>query len=190
MGIYSVIDHRAWKVLQMVAADFGPFAAIKEVSENQIRLDGGKLGVDDLQASYRVINKWMGRVYVYTWTWALSDHALPEDIEITCRYSGKMGAMKDIQFVSKQTSPILHSLNRDKMIQQLCTSVDYESIRLSYSKTEGRWRVEMRPNYGDFIWILLPPVKYARRPKQQEINDTVALINRLTKVIAQSSKEG
>ncbi|MED1795358.1 hypothetical protein [Brevibacillus nitrificans] len=189
MGIYSVIDHRAWKVLQNVAADFSSFAAIEGISNNRIKLDGGKLGIVDLQASYRIINKWMGRVYVYTWSWALPDPSLPDDMKITCRYTGTWKSPKTVQFVSKQPSPLLEALNRDEKIQKLCQTVDYEAIELSYSKREGRWQVEMRPNYGDFIWILLPPVRYARRPKQQEITDTMTLINRLTKLITQRSKE-
>ncbi|WNC14857.1 hypothetical protein [Brevibacillus brevis] len=187
MGIYSVIDNRAWKVLRTVAADFCSFAVIEHVSDNRIQLDGGKLGVDDLQASYRVINKWMGRVYVYTWTWSFSDPTPAADMEITCKYSGKTGA-KTVRFVSKQSAPILEAFNGDRKVQRLCQTVDYESIRLNYSKEEGRWRVTMRPNYGDYIWILLPPVKYARRPNQQEIQDTMALIHRIRKLIEQFSK--
>lgn len=183
MGIYTVIDNRAWKVLRTVAGDFQSFASIDSVEENHIRLNGTKLGVAQLSASYRIINKWMGRVYVYTWTWSLPDDSVQDDLFISCKYKSSKSALKEVQFVSKQSSPLLQTLNNDKVIKQLCNSIDYEAIEIRYSREKKEWQVEMRPNYGDFIWILMPPVKYARRPKQQEIQDTMRLIKRIAQLL-------
>ncbi|RNB84533.1 hypothetical protein EDM56_20690 [Brevibacillus fluminis] len=187
MGLYTVIDQRAFRVLRSVATDFEPFAPIDAASHNRIHLDGHKLGVDGLEASYRIINKWMGRVYVYTWKWSLPDDSVQSDIVIKCKYSGKMGS-RVAQFVSKQDSALLQRLNRDKEILALCNAIDYEAIELRYSREERRWHVEMKPNYGDFIWILFPPVRYARKPKQQEMDDTMRLIKRFAQKIKQSIK--
>ncbi len=187
MGLYTVIDQRAFKVLRSVATDFEPFAPIGVASNNRIQLDGHKLGVESLEATYRIINKWMGRIYVYTWKWSLPDDSVMADVVIKCKYSGKMGS-RVAQFTSKQDSALLQRLNQDHEILALCHSIDYEAIELRYSCKEQRWYVEMKPNYGDFIWILFPPVRYARRPKQQEMDDTMRLVKRLAQKIKQQTK--
>lgn len=189
MSLYTVIDQRAFKVLRSVASDFQPFAPIDTIGANRIQMDGQKLGVDGLEASYRIINKWMGRVYVYTWKWSLSDDsAMPEHV-IKCKYSGKMGGGKRmVQFTAKHDSALLRRLNQDQEILALCNAIDYESLELRYSPEQKCWHVEMKPNYGDFIWILFPPVRYARKPGQQEMEATMQLIKRLAKRIRQSTK--
>lgn len=183
MGLYTVIDHRAFRALHTIATGFQPFAAIQSMISNQVELNGAKLGVEQLRASYKIINKWMGRVYIYTWSWSLHDDSPQEDIVIKCKYSGKMGGKRTVRFVSKQQTPLLDALNQDKQIMQLCHSVDYESIELRYSRPDQCWHIEMRPNYGDYIWILLPPVRYVRKPKQEEMEDTMQLIKKLARRI-------
>ncbi|WNF03460.1 hypothetical protein [Brevibacillus borstelensis] len=95
---------------------------------------------------------------------------------------------RQVRFFSKSHAPLVEWLNQDKRIKELCNSIDYELLELRYSSREQRWKVEMRPNYGDFIWILLPPVKYARKPKPQEIQDTMSLIKRLAKLIKKEER--
>ncbi len=190
MGIYAAIDNRAWKMLNIVANEFQSFTPISSVSANRIVFDGSKLGVERLTASYNLINKWMGRVYIYTWTWSLPDDKPVQDMTIRLTYAGKLnGNRKEIRFVSKQATPLLDRLNSDKLIDELCNEVDYERVELRYSIAEKMWHVQMRPNYGDFIWILLPPVKYARRPKTSETTSTMNLMKQLVHFIKDREEE-
>lgn len=188
MGLYTVIDHRAFKTLHLIAGEFQSYAPIGNVSNGRIQLDGSRIGVEELSASYKIINKWMGRVYIYTWMWTLHDKGPEEDLVIKCEFSVKMKTGRQVRFFSKSHAPLVEWLNQDKRIKELCNSIDYELLELRYSSREQRWRVEMRPNYGDFIWILLPPVKYARKPKPQEIQDTMSLIKRLAKLIKKEER--
>ncbi|MED0669700.1 hypothetical protein P4S95_05615 [Aneurinibacillus aneurinilyticus] len=60
-------------------------------------------------------------------------------------------------------------------------------MHIKYVEEKQSWCVEMRPNYGDFIWILLPPVFYSRRPNKKEVESTIQLIAQLSKYLGNAN---
>ncbi|MED4730994.1 hypothetical protein P9597_23255 [Aneurinibacillus migulanus] len=189
MGVYSAIDNRAAKTLSAVAQEFEAGIPIRTCAEGKVMFGGEKLGVQHLTASYKVISKWMGRVYVYTWQFFLVDVSFPSNALITLKYSGKIGGRKSARFVSKSADVkhIIEKLNQDKKIKEICERIDFETIHIKYIEEKQSWCVEMRPNYGDFIWILLPPVFYSRRPNKKEVESTIQLIGQLSKYLGNAS---
>lgn len=183
MGLYTVIDNRAWKALSIVANDFKSIAPITSVSKNRIEGNGTNLGVEGLCASYEVNNRWMGRVYIFRWQCNIPDSKPTEDIKISLKYKGKIGENKKPYFSSKHPLPLIERLNQDSVIRKICQSIDFELFTLKYSKQDQVWSLEIRPNYGDFVWILLPPVRYMRRPSKAEVELTVKLIRQVSKYI-------
>lgn len=175
MGLYSLVDNRAWKALHLVADDFKPFASVTAKRQNLVELDGCRLGVKDISASYAVTNKWMGRIYVFRWQCRIPDKKPANNLKIALKYSGSWGK-RDARFVSKSASSLADCFNKDQKLMEICRTIDFERLEMQYSVEEQAWRLEVRPNYGDFIWMLIPPVRYMRRPKEAEIRQTAELI--------------
>lgn len=182
MGFYSLVDNRAWKALHLVADDFKSFASVTAKKHNFVEMDGCRMGVKDMSASYAVTNKWMGRIYVFRWQCRIPDAKSANNLKIVLKYSGSWGK-RDARFFSKSSSSLVDSLNSDQKLMEICRTIDFERLEIQYSAAEKAWRLEVRPNYGDFIWMLIPPVRYMRRPKEPEIKQTVELIRSISRHI-------
>lgn len=183
MGVYSIVDNRAWKSLMLVTEEFKNYSAINKRENNKIDLDAKKYGIQTMYTSYKVINKWMGRVYHFKWNCVIEDRKPANNHSILLKYGGNLFGKREPHFHSKTIPKLIELLNRDKELMDICTTIDFEKLELKYSKEENAWNIEFWPNYGDFIWILVPPVRYFRKPNSQEITKTIQLIQKIGSLI-------
>ncbi|MFS0784337.1 hypothetical protein [Bacillus sp. 1P06AnD] len=181
MGIYSIVNQRASANLGRTTDLFKQQMPIYSADKDAVRMDGSKFGFEHVSAFYKVINKWMGRIYILQWHFSMKSSHQFEDQLITLSYSGKKRGKVDgfPSFRSKQNHSLCMELNKDKELLAICKLGDYEKLSLSYSKKENRWTVQLWPNYGEFIWILIPPIRYYRKPEAKEVEQTKQLFNKL-----------
>lgn len=180
MGIYSIIDNRAWNSLKLVTDQFNTYTTVTRTDINRIELDAEKIGIKSMYSSYKVMNKWMGRVYIFKWHCFIEDSTPPHNQSMKLQYRGKLFGEKIPEFTSNNELAI--KLNKDPEIMKICKAIDFEKLELSYSKRDKGWNIEIWPNYGDFIWMLIPPVRYFRKPNDVEIQQTIQLVQRIRDV--------
>ncbi|MED1469913.1 hypothetical protein [Bacillus salipaludis] len=182
MGFYSIVDNRAWTSLKVVTEEFKKFSPIKNRENNRIDLDGAKFGISSWYSSYKIVNKWMGRVYHFKWNCIIEDQKPNQEYSIKLKYGGLISG-KEPQFYGKNCDSLIKLLNREQELRDICRTIDFEKLELTYSTKEKAWRLEFWPNYGDFIWILIPPVRYFRKPNADEIEKTMRLVKKINNVI-------
>jgi len=183
MGFYSIVDNRAWNSLMIVTEEFKRYSTIKKRENNRIDLDAKEHGILSIYTSYKVMNKWMGRVYHFKWNCVIEDRKPDSDHSIQLRYGGNLFGKREPQFHSKTNVALSKLLNQDKELMEICTTIDFEKLELKYSKKDNTWDIEFWPNYGDFIWILIPPVRYFRKPNSEEITKTIRFIQKMSSLI-------
>lgn len=184
MGFYSIVDHRADNSLFLVSSEFKTFSAIKERQYNKVRLAYNK--VDELYTSHKIINKWMGRVYIFKIN-AVVQAQFTQDMVIKLTYKREKGSNQP-KFISRYSSDLLDQLNANKAILNICREIDFEKLELKFNAEERKWEIEIWPNYGDFIWMLIPPLRYMRKPNNEEVANTFKMISHLTDVLKKSTK--
>lgn len=183
MGIYSIIDNRAWHSLGIVTDEFKTYTAVTRKEINRIELDVENLGIKSMHSSYKVMNKWMGRIYIFKWSCMIEDYKTASNVTIKLQYKGKLSSTKEPQFFSSSSNPLVSLLNHDQELIEICRAIDFEKLELIYSKKDNTWNIEIWPNYGDFIWMLIPPVRYFRKPNAEEIHKTIKLVQRIRQVL-------
>lgn len=174
MGVYSIVDRRANRALNLIVEKFQSLMPIRSTAYNSIEFDGSQYGMESMKAYHNITNKWMGRVYVYTWEFTIPGISLAADAKIKLQYRGSLRGQQQAQF--KQVSGagnLVDLLNGDMELIQLCNTLDFEQITLKYNRISQKWTVRMMPNYGDFIWVLIPPMSYARIPSSEEARSTI-----------------
>lgn len=179
MGIYSIVDNRADNTLHVVSNDFKKHYKIKKRTYNNIELSGDKLGLHRLYTSYKIINKWMGRIYVFRIYGEINCPIKDNNFLVSLKYKGKIGDKKPV-FQSQDNRLLAECLNMDKELMEICKKVDFEKLEMKYTKEYGRWEIEIWPNFGDFIWMLIPPLRYMRRPNSEEIENINKLLTKLS----------
>lgn len=182
MGIYSIIDNRADNSLFIVSTDFKKHIDIQNHNYNKVELCCSKVGLNELYTSYKIINKWMGRVYIFKIHGTIN-HPYSKDISVSLKYKGKLGNTTPV-FVSRENSALLESLNNDQELINICKDIDFEKLDITYDSSSEKWNIEIWPNFGDFIWMLIPPLRYMRRPKAIEIDNTYKVIERFSLMIS------
>jgi len=181
MGLYSIVDSRADNSLFLVSNDFQDFSSVISRSYNKVELNCSKTGLNELYTTYKIINKWMGRVYIFK-IYGTINHPYTEDIWVSLKYKGNFKSSTPV-FFSRKSNPLLEILNMDKEIINICKAIDLEKLEIKFDCQNNKWSIEIWPNFGDYIWMLIPPLRYMRRPSQIEVQQTYELMKRLSKMI-------
>ncbi|GGA28247.1 hypothetical protein [Psychrobacillus lasiicapitis] len=179
MGIYSLVDNRADHSLNIVTSDFQKYCQIENREYNNIELNGRNIGLYKLHTSYKIINKWMGRIYIFGIHGVIDSTINSRDFTISLKYRGKFKEKKPF-FQSKENASFAKKFNQDTELIEICKEVDFEKLVIQYVEKRKQWTIEIWPNFGDFIWMLIPPLRYMRRPSNVEIEN----VNRLMKTLA------
>ncbi|MGM9986258.1 MAG: hypothetical protein ACI35O_03415, partial [Bacillaceae bacterium] len=74
-------------------------------------------------------------------------------------------------------------LEEHKNWEQIKSAIDFEKLELRYNEQKSAWEVTIWPNFGDYIWILIPPVRYYRKPLQAEKNGMNKLLEMFVQVL-------
>ena len=180
MGVYSIIDARADHSLFIVSNDFNVFSTVKERTYNKVELLPNKANLNELYTTYKIINKWMGRIYIFKIHGSF-EHTYKEDVKIQLQYKGKFS--KSAPSFTSNNETIASIFNNNKEIMRVCEGIDFEKLEIVYSARENKWSFEIWPNYGDFIWMLIPPMRYMRRPNVEEVKMTSEIIDKIRTTI-------
>lgn len=177
MGIYSIVDSRADRSLYTISSELGKYFKITAHTYNKVELCNEKLGFQNLYTSHKIINKWMGRIYIFKIQGSMQG-VYPQNATISLKYSGKIGRLTPT-FHSRQAADIAHKFNQDKEMMAICQSIDFEKLEIRYDEKARAWQMEIWPNFGDYIWMLIPPVRYARKPQPQEVDQLYKMIKKM-----------
>ncbi|MCR8644431.1 hypothetical protein NV379_17390 [Paenibacillus sp. N1-5-1-14] len=184
MGIYSLVDKRASRALDQIVQPFESILPIVSQEGRTVVLDGSRYGFPHVKAYHKLVNKWMGRIYLYTWEYTLPGISHESDIGIKLQYRGSMrtGSKPSFSLITGDTT-LDQMLNQDEALLKLCSQMDFQRMEIQYKKSTNEWNVQIAPNYGDFMWVLIPPVSYSRKPNADEVNNTIQTLRIIAEYI-------
>lgn len=184
MDLYSVIDRHAQKALQATAACFGAYLRHRD-GGGHLCLEGyeHKLAASNLVLAQQLSSKLFGRVYSCGWHWQVPVDLGERSMRIRLSYLGWRLENRRAAFVGDGCpQPILDALNAHDELLSLCVAMDLAGITIRYHPQSKRCDLSLQPNYGYFIWLLIPPVKYVRQPTPTEVDSTVLIIDELSRL--------
>ncbi|AZD86862.1 hypothetical protein M5C90_24435 [Pseudomonas chlororaphis subsp. piscium] len=182
MDFFSAIDRHAQKALGDTATRFEAY--IKHRSSGR-HLEGydHKLAAERLVLEQTLSSKLFGRIYTCNWRWQVPVDLGEQAMHLRLRYLGWRMASRKPAFVGHCPAPLLEVLNSSEVLLALCTAMDLGGITIDYRAPDKHYVVTLRPNYGDFVWLLIPPLRYVRQPSVAEVGSTVLLIHELSLVL-------
>lgn len=191
MNLYAAIDRHALQALQGTARCFDAYLKQRQSPRPYcLESHGHKLAADDLSLQQQLASKLLGRVYSLHWIWSVPMDLGQSAMNIQLRYRGWRRDRRQALFVGKECpEQLLKALNRNPVLLPLCLAMDVGGISIRYRTDERCCEVVLRPNYGDFIWLLLPPLKYMRQPSAAEVDSTMLLIHELSTLLRNSGAE-
>ena len=185
MDLYSIIDRRAQQMLRDTVSRFDPYMA-HDGGEGVRAVSGldHRLAADDLVLEHRLSSKLIGRIYTCRWRWRVAVDLGAVSQVIRLRYRGWKPSSRTASFVGQRgNSALCDQLNASAVVLPLCTAMELGGLSIHYHAAEKTCEVVLSPNYGDFVWMLIPPVKYGRQPTPAEVDSTVLLIQQLSLIL-------
>lgn len=164
-------------------AGFGPF----EENRGGFEYAAGQDGVRSLCLTWEQKKKFMGGVY-RTVLEAEFESDVPVRTPLVLHYGGTLFKgtpefRKKKQNAADGTQDALASvLNRDEELVGLLFQQDIENMTLEPGGKDGTVRMRLAPVGGSFVWMLMPPVKYAVKLPAKHgaaMVETVSLLARL-----------
>lgn len=191
MNLYAAIDRRALQALQCTAGRFGAYLKHRSSDQpNCLESHGHNLAADDLSLRQQLSSKLFGRIYSLSWSWNVPMSLGRNSMDIHLTYRGWRRQTRQALFVSKNCpTQLLDLLNHSEVLRPLCLAMELGGLEIRYRAQERCCAVILRPNYGDFIWLLMPPLKYIRQPSEAEVDSTMLLIHELSILLRNSTKE-
>ncbi|NBF01739.1 hypothetical protein GV819_05495 [Pseudomonas sp. Fl5BN2] len=188
MNLYAAIDRHAQQALQCTAGRFDAYLK-QRCSEQPYCLEshGHKLAADNLSLRQQLASKLFGRIYSLSWNWSVPMDLGQCSMDIHLAYRGWRRKTRQALFVGKNCPPrMLDMLNHSEVLRPLCLAMELGGLEIRYRAQERRCEAMLRPNYGDFIWLLMPPLKYIRQPSVAEVDSTMLLIHELSTLLRNS----
>ncbi|QYX48735.1 hypothetical protein K3F43_04310 [Pseudomonas tussilaginis] len=189
MDLYSIIDRRAQQMLRDTVSRFDQYMGydgaegVRAVSA----LDHC-LAANDLVLEHRLSSKVIGRIYTCRWRWKVAVDLGAASMVIRLRYRGWKPSSRTASFVGNPGSRGLRDqLSASAVVLPLCVAMELGGLCIRYHAVDKTCEVELSPNYGDFVWMLIPPVKYGRQPTPAEVDSTVLLIQHISLIVQATS---
>lgn len=189
MDLYSIIDRRAQQMLRDTVSRFDAYIG-PDANEGEREVAGldHRLAADDLVLEHRLSSKLIGRIYTCRWRWKVAVDLGTTSTVIRLRYRGWKPSNRTAGFVGPaHSSALCEQLNASAVLLPLCMAMELGELSIHYHATEHCCEVVLRPNYGDFVWMLIPPVKYGRQPTPAEVDSTVLLIHEISLILQANS---
>ncbi|MCW2271548.1 hypothetical protein D3C77_14950 [compost metagenome] len=191
MDLYSIIDRRAQQMLRDTVSRFAPYMAHDVAdSERAVSVLDHRLGADDLVLEHRLSSKVIGRIYTCRWRWKVAVDLGATAMMIRLRYRGWKPSTRTASFVvDRGRQAVCDRLNASAVVLPLCMAMELGGLSIHYHPADKTCEVVLSPNYGDFVWMLIPPVKYGRQPTPAEVDSTVLLIQQISLLLHASRCE-
>ncbi|WP_430447596.1 MAG: hypothetical protein ACQZ2J_11155 [Pseudomonas piscis] len=185
MNLYAAIDRHAQLALKGTAQRFSAYLQPRDSNRPYcLESHGHKLAADDLSLQQQLASKLFGRIYSLSWQWHVPMELGRRSMHIRLNYRGWRQRNRQAAFVGKDCPlSLLAALNRSPVLLPLCLAMELGGLEIHYRAQERRCDVLLRPNYGDFVWLLMPPLKYIRQPSQAEVDSTMLLIHELSTLL-------
>lgn len=185
MDLYAVIDRRAQQTLCDTVTRFGQYMG-HEADDTTRAVSGRdhRLAAQELVLEHRLSSKLIGRIYTSRWRWKVAVDLGDSAMTVRLRYQGWKPSSRTAKFVGPVHSlALLARLNACAVVLPLCTAMELGGLSIHYRPADKACEVVLNPNYGDFIWMLIPPVKYARQPTPAEVDSTMLLIQHICLIL-------
>ncbi len=185
MDLYSVIDRRAEQTLRDTVSRFDQYMG-HDVAIGARTVSGidHRLAADDLVLEHRLSSKVIGRIYTCRWRWKVAADLGPTAMTIRLDYRGWKPSSRTAKFVGPAISASLRDpLNGSDVWLPLCAAMELGGLSIHYHPADKACEGVRTPNYGDFVGMLIPPVKYARQPTAAEVDSTVLLIQQISVIL-------
>jgi len=180
MDFYTAIDRRAQQALNATVQRFSAYLKPRGDTRAPAEFEN-RLAAEQLCLEQTLSSKLFGRIYTCWWRWTTSADFGEQDMRIALRFQGWRRANRKATFVGAP-DVVCVAFNRTDVIGQLCTALDIGALVIDYRAAQRRCSFALRPSYGDYIWLLIPPMKYVRQPSAAEVDGTVMLIHELSRL--------
>lgn len=186
MDLYSVVDRRAKSFLSDTAKKFTAFQWHELSGGVATVLNPGlDARIFDLKLLQVVSSKLVGRIYSFKWQWCVSTDLGCEQKIAKLKFSGWKNSSRSARFEGAASSADLVSkLNESDTVLSLCLAMDVVALEVKYNADSKVCEVKCLPSYGDYIWLLIPPLRYASHPTPAEIEGTILLVEEVSKAVA------
>lgn len=185
MDFYAAIDRRAQRALNATALRFAAYLR-PHISSPAPAAFEHRQAVEQLRLEQTLSSKLFGRIYTCHWRWASPADFGEQDWRIALRFQGWHQAHRKAAFVGAPDT-VCDVFNTNDVVLQLCTALDIGGLVIDYRAAHRRCSISLRPNYGDYIWLLIPPLKYVRQPNMAEVESTALLIYELSRLCLRSA---
>ncbi|HBO7171445.1 TPA: hypothetical protein L4935_000301 [Pseudomonas aeruginosa] len=179
MDLYAAVDRRAQLALNVTAQRFSAY--LRSCSDEAPVGFENRLAAERLRLEQTLSSKLFGRIYTCWWRWTTPADFGERDMRIALRFKGWRRAHRRAVFVGAPGFAC-DIFNASDVVLQLCAALDIGGLAIDYRAAQRRCRLSLRPNYGDYIWLLIPPVKYVRQPNAAEVDSTALLIHELSRL--------
>lgn len=107
---------------------------------------------------------------------------------LTLKTRGLVGASRDLAAAGpadKEGQRVADRVTASGLVDELAGKVDLKSLSIAWVPEAGAWRVALEPYPGDYIHVLLPPIRYTVRLKELEVVAIRAFLADLPSVLLQ-----
>lgn len=160
MKVFGGIHERAQKYFLTSVKMF----QIKSTRESDFEYHSVEENDSTWRFKFVIIRNFISRVYKLKVTYNLSEYSANCLLTETISWNF---LEKEWQSKGQYTS-YCQLLNQNKRLKNIIQSVDYESLEIG--QVGEKYQITMVPIPGSYVFILLPPLQYFTKMKQEEIN--------------------
>lgn len=158
MKVFGSIHERAQKYFQLSVEMF----QMKFTKESEFLYHTERNNDTKWHFAFLVKRNFVSRVYKLSVSYKFSEYSAYNALVSTISWD-----FRKKEWQSKgETTGYCRLLNQNKKLKNMIQSVDYESIEIQ--EIEGEYQITMIPIPGSYVFILLPPLQYFIKMKQQE----------------------
>ena len=113
----------------------------------------------------------------------------PEPYRLTLKASGLVNASYGLTAAgpgAEEGQRVADRVTASGVLEKLAGKVDLEKLSIAWSPEAGAWQVSLQPYPGDYIHVLLPPIRYTVRLKEPEAVAIRAFLADLPGVLKQN----
>ncbi|WP_121664844.1 hypothetical protein [Metabacillus litoralis] len=158
MKFFGGIHERAHKYFLMTVKMF----QLKSTKESDFEYHSEEANDSTWRFKFLINRNFISRVYKLSVSYEISessDNIFPETIS--------WNFLKKEWQPKGQSTSYCQLLNQHKQLKKIVQAVDYESIEIG--QVGGKYQITMVPIPGSYVFILLPPLQYFVKMKNEEM---------------------
>ena len=182
------VSRQAHRALRQHAALFEALGmrAAREL-EDSILLEDDELS---FSLEYGLRRRLLSRIYSLRASMGVASpvRGVPEPYRLTLKTGGLVNASFGLTSAgpaAEEGRRVAERVASSGVLDELAGKVDLEKLSIAWSPEAAAWQVSLQPYPGDYIHVLLPPIRYTVRLKEPEAKAIRAFLADLPGVLKQ-----